>query len=84
MVLLNKFCYFVLRIINTNPGNIYDSYQNSLDMILQAVHQEYPSLIDTTKVGLAGHSYGAAPPFGWANNFSAARETGAPTAVLSL
>jgi len=51
--------YAVVNIYNTNPGNIYESYQNSLDMILQAVHQEYPSLIDTTKVGLAGHSYGA-------------------------
>jgi len=51
--------YAVVNNYNTNSGNIYDSYQNSPDMILQAALQEYPSLIDTTEVGLAGHSYGA-------------------------
>lgn len=50
--------YAVVNIYNTNPGNIQQSYQNSLDMIHWAV-QQYGQWIDTTKVGLAGHSYGA-------------------------
>jgi len=50
--------YSVVHIYNTNPGNIHTSYQNSLDMMRWSV-QQYGNWIDTTKVGLLGHSYGA-------------------------
>ncbi len=50
--------YSVVNIYNTNPGNINESYQNSLDMMIQAAETEYPGWIDTTKVGIMGHSYG--------------------------
>ncbi len=50
--------YAVVNIYNTDPGNINQSYQNSLDMMIQAAETEYPSWIDTDKVGLMGHSYG--------------------------
>ncbi len=49
--------YNVVNIYNTNPGNIQESYQNSLDMMQQAV-QTYSGWIDTTRIGLMGHSYG--------------------------
>ena len=51
--------YAVVNIYNTNPGNINMSYQNSVDMIIDAANNLYPDWIDTTKVGLMGHSYGA-------------------------
>jgi pimeloyl-ACP methyl ester carboxylesterase len=50
--------YSVINIYNLNPGSINTSYQNSVDMIQQAV-TTYSGWIDTTKIGLAGHSYGA-------------------------
>ena len=50
--------YPVVNIYNFNPGSINTSYQNSLDMMQEAVNT-YSQWIDTTKVGLAGHSYGA-------------------------
>jgi len=50
--------YSVVNIYNFNPGSINTSYQNSLDMMQIAVNT-YSQWIDTTKVGLAGHSYGA-------------------------
>ena len=49
--------YNVVNIYNLNPGNIPVSYQNSLDMMQQAVNT-YSGWIDTTKVALMGHSYG--------------------------
>jgi len=49
--------YSVINIYNLNPGSINTSYQNSVDMAQQAV-ATYPNWIDTTKIGLAGHSYG--------------------------
>jgi len=51
--------YSVVNIYNTNPGNIKQSYQNSLDMMVLAAQTHYPNWIDTKKVGLMGHSYGA-------------------------
>ena len=51
--------YSVVNIYSDRPGQIATSYQDSLDMIIQAAETEYPNWIDTTKVGLAGHSYGA-------------------------
>ena len=50
--------YNVVNIYNLNPGHIPVSYQNSLDMMQQAVNT-YSAWIDTTKVALMGHSYGA-------------------------
>lgn len=50
--------YSVVNIYNYNPGSINTSYQNSIDMMQQAV-ATYTNWIDTTKVGLSGHSYGA-------------------------
>ncbi len=50
--------YPVVNIYNFHPGSINTSYQNSLDMMQIAVNT-YSQWIDTTKVGLAGHSYGA-------------------------
>ncbi len=49
--------YPVINIYNTSPGSINSSYPNSVDMIQQAV-TTYSGWIDTTKIGLAGHSYG--------------------------
>ncbi len=49
--------YNVVNIYNLNPGNINVSYQNSLDMMQQAV-ADHADWIDTTKVALMGHSYG--------------------------
>ena len=49
--------YPVVNIYNYDPGSINDSYQNSIDMMQQAV-SEHADWIDTTKVGLMGHSYG--------------------------
>jgi acetyl esterase/lipase len=49
--------YVVVNIYNTRPGSINTSYQNSLDMMQQAVNT-YSNWIDTSKVGLMGHSYG--------------------------
>ncbi len=70
--------YSVVNIYNTNPASIVNSYQNSLDMIIQAAETEYPNWIDTTKVGLLGHSYGAGSTiwvgkhlFGDAHNYGA-------------
>ena len=61
-----KFFYFlaskgysVVNIYNFDPGNIVDSYQNSLDMMLASANTHYPDWIDTSKIGLMGHSYGA-------------------------
>ena len=51
--------YSVVNIYSDRPINTAVSYQDSLDMILQAVQTEFPNWIDTTRVGLAGHSYGA-------------------------
>ena len=55
---LTSLGYSVVHIFNLNPGSISFSYQSSLDMMQQAV-TEYSGWIDTTKVGLFGHSYGA-------------------------
>ncbi len=71
--------YTVTSIYNENPGNIASSYQNALDMILQAARSEFPAWIDTTRTGLMGHSYGGgatiwlgkhlfAPPHDWGTN----------------
>ncbi len=49
--------YPVIDIYNTDPGDIVQSYQNSLDMIQQAV-ADYAGWIDTDKIALMGHSYG--------------------------
>ncbi len=49
--------YSVINIYNLHPGSINTSYPNSLDMIQQAV-TTYFSWIDTSRIGLAGHSYG--------------------------
>jgi len=51
--------YTVVNIYNTDPGNIVESYQHSLDMILSAKSTHFPNWINTHKVGLMGHSYGA-------------------------
>ena len=51
--------YSVVNIYSDRPGDIATSYQDSLDMIIQAAETEYPNWINTSKVGLAGHSYGA-------------------------
>ncbi len=50
--------YVVVSVSALNPGNIKQSYQNILDMIFKAQNQ-YPEWIDTSKIGLMGHSYGA-------------------------
>ncbi len=49
--------YPTVNIYNYNPGSITTSYQNSLDMMQYAATQ-YSNWIDTTKIGLMGHSYG--------------------------
>jgi len=49
--------YSVINIYNLSPGSINTSYQNSIDMIGQA-QTTYSTWIDTTRIGLAGHSYG--------------------------
>lgn len=49
--------YPVVNIYNYSPGSINTSYQNSIDMMQQATSQ-YSDWIDTSKVGLMGHSYG--------------------------
>ncbi len=51
--------YAVVNIYNTKPGNIKQSYQNSLDMMVLVAQKHYSNWIDTKKVGLMGHSYGA-------------------------
>ncbi|HIP49593.1 MAG TPA: T9SS type A sorting domain-containing protein [Lutibacter sp.] len=51
--------YAVVNIYNTNPGAINESYQNSVDMMLESANNLYSNWIDTTKIGLMGHSYGA-------------------------
>jgi len=50
--------YSVINIYNTNPGSIENSYANSVSMILESATTHYPDWIDTTKIGLMGHSYG--------------------------
>ncbi len=49
--------YNLVNIYNENPGNIHQSYQNSLDMMDLAV-STYGQWIDTSRVALMGHSYG--------------------------
>ena len=49
--------YSVVNIYNLSPGSIVNSYQNSLVMMQEAV-VTYADWIDTSKVGLMGHSYG--------------------------
>lgn len=49
--------YSVVHVNNTNPGNIASSYQNTLNMFVEST-QTYSDWIDTTQVGLMGHSYG--------------------------
>jgi len=51
--------YSVVSIYNRNPGNIVESYQYSLNMMLTTAQTHYPNWIDTSKIGLMGHSYGA-------------------------
>lgn len=51
--------YAVTHIYNTNPGSIGNSYPNSVYMMEQVANVLYTDWIDTTKVGLMGHSYGA-------------------------
>ncbi len=51
--------YAVVSIYNRNPGNIVESYQFSLNMMVIAAQLHYANWIDTTTVGLMGHSYGA-------------------------
>ncbi|GEM_PF-2377646 len=50
--------YSVVDIYNLNPGNIQESYANSLFMIQEAANL-YTDWINTSKIGLMGHSYGA-------------------------
>ncbi len=49
--------YNLINIYNENPGDIHQSYQNSLDMMDLAV-STYGQWLDTTRVALMGHSYG--------------------------
>ncbi len=49
--------YSVVNIYNYNPGSINTSYPNSLNMMQTAVNH-FQNWIDTTKIGLMGHSYG--------------------------
>jgi hypothetical protein len=51
--------YAVVNIYNTNPSSIIESYANSLVMMQEAAIVLFPDWIDTSKVGLMGHSYGA-------------------------
>jgi hypothetical protein len=71
--------YAVVNIYNNNPGYIATSYNNALAMILESGRQLYPQWIDTARVGLAGHSFGAGATvwlgkhlfgdsIGWGNN----------------
>ncbi len=50
--------YSVIHIFNTNPGSINSSYPNALEMITETTYNYYSDWIDTTKVGLMGHSFG--------------------------
>jgi len=54
---LTSLGYSVVNIYNLSPGSINTSYPNSLSMMQQAV-QQFSGWIDTTRVGLMGHSYG--------------------------
>jgi hypothetical protein len=56
---LSSLGYTVVNIYNTDPGNIVESYQNSLDMILLSKSTYFTDWIATNKVALMGHSYGA-------------------------
>ncbi len=51
--------YAVINIYNNTPGNTIEAYQFSLNMMLASAQTHFPNWIDTTKVGLMGHSYGA-------------------------
>ncbi len=51
--------YAVVNIYNRTPGHIVESYQYSLNMMVAAAQNHYANWIDTGKVGLMGHSYGA-------------------------
>ena len=51
--------YSVINIYNNTPGNIVSSYTNAKDMLIQAANVHYSNWIDTTKIGLMGHSFGA-------------------------
>ncbi len=51
--------YAVVNIYNTEPGNIKQSYQNSLEMMVATAETHFSDWIDTQKVGFMGHSYGA-------------------------
>lgn len=51
--------YSVVSIYNKNPGNVVDSYQNALNMMVATAQTHYPTWVDTSKIGLMGHSYGA-------------------------
>jgi len=55
---LTSLGYPVVNIYNYSPGSINTSYQNSLDMMQNAA-TNHSDWIDTSKVALMGHSYGA-------------------------
>ncbi len=61
-----KFFYFlasqgyaVINIYNNTPGNTIEAYQFSLNMMVNSKQVHYSNWIDTSKIGLMGHSYGA-------------------------
>ncbi len=71
--------YSVINIYNTNPGSINSSYPNALDMITEVTYNNYSNWIDTTKVGIMGHSFGGGAaiwlgkeifgdPYNWGEN----------------
>ncbi len=51
--------YAVVNIYNNTPGNTTEAYQFSLNMMLASAQTHFTNWIDTSKVGLMGHSYGA-------------------------
>jgi len=51
--------YTIINVYNTDPGNIVESYENSLDMILLSKETYYTNWINTSQIALMGHSYGA-------------------------
>jgi len=51
--------YPLVHIYNNNPGNIATSYTNAKGMIEEAAELHYSNWINTSKIGLMGHSFGA-------------------------
>ena len=68
--------FVLVNVYNENPGDIRNTYPNALAMIEDALAR-HPDWIDTTRVGLMGHSMGGGMAFWLAVQLYADRGWGA-------